>query len=127
MAISDSLPGVAIEILVDGRALKEYEDQDAEEDREQDTVIRYIEAQSGKLFAVSIELLDEFEFDGTCIAFDIYVDGTFVHGPIIREFKDPRSRISEGRRIDVGKMRKYRFTTLETGAARQNLTSRCQG
>lgn len=97
MAITDSLPGLAIEILVDGRALQEYEDEDADEDQEQDTVVRYIEAESGKVFAVSIELLEDFEFEGSCIAFDIFVDGTFVHGPIIRESIGCRSRISEGR------------------------------
>lgn len=55
MAIADSLPGVKIEVIVDGSALKEYEEPDAEDNEdEQGTVTRYIEAESAKVFAVSI-------------------------------------------------------------------------
>jgi hypothetical protein len=44
MAISDKMPGLQTEVLVDGRPLREYEDDEAEPD----TISKYIEACSDK-------------------------------------------------------------------------------
>jgi hypothetical protein len=49
MAILDAVPALEFQILVDGQPLPEYENE--EEPQDEDTVTKYIEAQSGKEFA----------------------------------------------------------------------------
>jgi hypothetical protein len=48
MAISDKMPGLQTEVLVDGRPLREYEDDEAEPG----TISKYIEACSDKEFVL---------------------------------------------------------------------------
>ncbi|KAF2035317.1 hypothetical protein EK21DRAFT_54266 [Setomelanomma holmii] len=48
MAISGDHPGLLVEIIVDGRPLQEYEDEDAPPN----TITKYVEASSGKEFAM---------------------------------------------------------------------------
>jgi hypothetical protein len=50
MAIVKSHPGLEAQILVNGQALHEYEKEEEPED--DDTVTRYVEAQSGTEFAI---------------------------------------------------------------------------
>jgi hypothetical protein len=58
MAIVDGCPGLACEIVVDGQAVTEYLDED--EPEANNTVIRYVEAQSGKVFAIKSKFNDLF-------------------------------------------------------------------
>jgi hypothetical protein len=50
MAISDDYPGLKTEIYVDGRPLREYDDNDDE--AEPNTTTKYIESSSGKDFSL---------------------------------------------------------------------------
>jgi hypothetical protein len=50
MAICDDHPGLRAEIVVDGQALKEYDDEEAAPN----TITKYIEASSGKCFAMKM-------------------------------------------------------------------------
>lgn len=113
MAISDALPGVKIEVIVNGAALKEHEDHELVEDRR--TTTRYIEAVSGQVFAVAIKLLPSFEFKGDCVAFPIFADGTWVQAPHLYKGKSKTTYLSEGRDVGGGMVRECRFAALETG------------
>ena len=113
MAIIKDLPGVKIEIAANGVALKEHQDTEiAEEER---TVTRYIEAVSGQIFAVSIQLLPQFQFKGNCVFFQIYADGTWADGPVINKGEHGLVRLSEGKDTADGKVRRYQFANLERG------------
>jgi hypothetical protein len=46
MAISEYLPGVVVDVQVNGTSLKEYQDPELEE--QQRTTTRYVEAESGQ-------------------------------------------------------------------------------
>ena len=113
MAIIDDLPGVVIEIIVKGTALKEYEDDELDEDER--TVTRYIEAVSGQEFAVRIKRLPNCEFKGDCISFTITADGQDVDFPLLSKTKGRHTHLSEGKEEAGGYERKYRFADLETG------------
>ena len=119
MAIIDDIPGVRVEVIVEGSALQEHVDDDVEKsDR---TITRYIKAVSDQVFAVSIELLPEFEFRGDCIGFDVYVDGVWIDGPLIRKDEYAYATLSEGRDTEDGKVKKFRFATFEPGDVPRNI------
>ena len=118
MAISDILPGVKIEIIVNGAALKEYEDDTVND--EERTVTRYVEAASGQVFEVLIEVSPAFKFEGERVRFQIHADGVCVDSPLIAKSAFNVTRLSEGREVAGGKVKRYRFASLETG----NITSR---
>lgn len=92
MAISELMPGVDVCIKVDGQALREYEDNDTEdEDR---TVMRYIEAVSGQVFELQIEVKQNFKFFGDVLSFDVHVDGSEkLDGPPGKERQMRRRRL----------------------------------
>ncbi|KAK3706739.1 hypothetical protein LTR37_012584 [Vermiconidia calcicola] len=96
MAIIDDLPGVRVEIMVDGNVLKEYEDHDLEEDER--TITRYVEAVSGQVFAVAVTLPPDCQFKGDFIVFRIHTDGKRVDAWCCHE-SSTRSRyvMSDGR------------------------------
>lgn len=113
MAITDVLPGVQIQIIVNGTALQEYEDQGSTEGVR--TVKRYIEVVSGQRFSVLITLLPHFIFKGDCIRFRIYADGEWADGLVLRrKHSSLRSYRSEGREVSGGMVETFRFAALET-------------
>jgi hypothetical protein len=112
MVLSTAMPGVSIEITVGNNTLKEYEDQDQEEQLR--TTARYVEAVTGETFVISIQLNPEFRFKGSCVSFEIFVDGNWVHSPVIGRYSTPSCK-SEGARMTARTMRKYQFASLETG------------
>jgi hypothetical protein len=112
MAISDDLPGIKVEVVVGGTAFTEYDHDDTGEVR---TVTKYIEATSGRIFVVSIELLPSFKFKADCIAFDIEADGMMMDRPIILKTDKGRFRVVKGRRMSDTKVEKFQFSSLHTG------------
>lgn len=113
MAIIDDLPGVKIEVTVEGVAREEHTDPDVAEDER--TITRYIEAATGQEFVVNIELLPDFEFKGTCVAFEVSIDGRQVDSPTLTKSSTFRTISSKGVELAGGMIRKYRFADLETG------------
>ena len=96
MAISDDLPGVKVEVVVRGTKLEEHDYDDTEEQR---TITKYVEATSGQIFAVLINLLPSFEFQGGCIEFEVEADGMKMGNHIITQHSGHRSKRIEGRRL----------------------------
>jgi hypothetical protein len=72
MAILDAVPGLEFQILVDGQPLPEYENE--EEPQDDDTVTKYIEAQSGKKFAIKYKFNNSFHRKHH-VRVNVYVDG----------------------------------------------------
>lgn len=117
MAISDLMPGLAVNIKVNGQILKEYNDSDlAAEDR---TVTRYIEAVSGDIFEIGLQVEKGFRFFGDALSFDVHVDGSDkVDGPLIRREKcigGEHTRISKGCRLPDDQVKLYQFASVKTG------------
>jgi hypothetical protein len=111
MAISEHLPGIVVDIRVDGTSLKEYQDSTVKED--QRTTTRYVEAKSGQNFIIHFRCLPEFQFAGDCITFRVCMDGEWMDISLLPKTK--RSATSRGVELPGGMVRKYYFNDLETG------------
>jgi len=72
MAVTDKHPGLEVEVVVDGAPLKEYNDDDS---NDQEIVSKYIEAQSGAEFAVRSTFTAPFP-RGHGVQIAVRVDGT---------------------------------------------------
>ncbi|KAK1057011.1 hypothetical protein LTR74_014470 [Friedmanniomyces endolithicus] len=115
MVAIDLLPGIDISITVAGQALIEHQDSDEEEqDR---TVTRYIEAVSGQVFAVRLTAQKGFKSRGDGLSFYIHVDGTEnVDTAVYRKALCKLSGMaytSQGRQ-EASEVKRYCFATLET-------------
>lgn len=111
MAILDDLPGVEVDIIVNGEALKQYEDTELQEDKR--TVTRYIEAVAGQVFAVRTTLSPDFKFRGDSLSVQVFADGKKVDCVCMTE--DNKEYSSEGMDVSPGLICKFRFSNLETG------------
>lgn len=71
MAITESHPGIKVEIICKGQALEEYEDEETK--GSQTSVTKYVEAQSGSEFSVNITCTKPLPTES--VAFKLYLDG----------------------------------------------------
>lgn len=115
MAVIDVLPGVNVCIEIDEQALKEYEDTDEEDPSE--TVTRYVEAQSKKVFKIKCAVERDAKcFQGTDLAFYVTADGTYAAGALIPKSEcqgAPYVRYIEGLRRSEHTVQPFVFSELE--------------
>lgn len=83
MAILPSIPGLKVEVLVDGAVTREYPDDKTEE---ANTTTHYIEAVSGATFKINCYFTSEFSKNdmGKGVKMDIWLDGERVCNRIFR-------------------------------------------
>ncbi|CZT25421.1 uncharacterized protein RCC_11153 [Ramularia collo-cygni] len=115
MAILDTLPGVEIEILVDGEPLEEYADNDSED--QLNTNMCYVEAVTGKVFEVRIKVEGGVEITRDTAEFNISIDGVLEAAPLIPSHRFATryyERRAEGRNVGGGKQQKFCFSEIET-------------
>ena len=115
MVINNDLPGVDIEIIVDGNALHGHEDKHA--CFEERTFTRYIECVSGQVYSIAINLLPEFKYEGNCISFEISVDGNACVDVAIQESDRHQEHLCEGA-VSKGKVQKFTFAQFDPGKLR---------
>lgn len=99
MVVFSQIPGVEVTIDVDGTALREYEDASEDRANDRDHVIRYIEAQPGKEFAIAVRIAPRLEQMRThSIIANVKVDGTMIIRPIFNKIdnSDSFTRIVDG-------------------------------
>ena len=113
MAINDIMPGVKVEVFVNGQALTEHTDKDLDNDER--TITRYIEAISGEEFEIRVELDEEFKFKGNCLSWDVFADGQLLTEHTVRAASKKRCGISDSINDGDGTKRAFRFASLETG------------
>ncbi|KAG4430282.1 hypothetical protein IFR05_014229 [Cadophora sp. M221] len=92
MAVLECLPGIEATILVEGEALTEYA---AENDiiihknpataawQQTRTVTKYIESTTGKTFSLKVNVKAPYKIDCPKVSFSLYVDGQWIHGPLM--------------------------------------------
>ena len=92
MAVLDALEGIEVTICVDGQALHEYNDDDIEAKAEavgahqaSKTVSKYIEAATGKEFAIKLTVKSPYKMDCPTLSFSCRVDGMKVEKRILRK------------------------------------------
>jgi hypothetical protein len=121
MAVLDYVPGVKVEIIVNGRPLQEYADQDHGE-TSPTTMTRFVEAQSGQEFAIRYTITRP--FPKYPVRFDILLDGQWVPGAYVDK-KDASgtslTHLIEGFRSfdgDKAFLHKFFFSELTIGEPR---------
>jgi len=87
------LKDVKVNVVVDGRALVEYDDSDEAADGDDNAIVRYIQVQSGKEFSILVEATAKpRKSEGFCaLACYIYIDGQLCDTPLLKEL--PISRM----------------------------------
>ncbi|KAF5871952.1 uncharacterized protein Bfra_008979 [Botrytis fragariae] len=91
MVVLDKLPGLEVNIQVNGAKVQEYDDnEDAEigpglsgEHQASRTVSKYIEAIDGAEFRIICTLLPKLEFNAPNLRADVSVDGNYAQGKIL--------------------------------------------
>lgn len=117
MAISNETPGLRAEILVDGRPLPEYEDDEAE----LNTVTTYIEASSDKEFALRWDFAHPFP-EQYGVEMRVSIDGADYRINIKEADKlykrggHTKTGVGHKKRSQCFR-RNYRFTALNIGQA----------
>ncbi|KAK4891814.1 hypothetical protein LTR27_009666 [Elasticomyces elasticus] len=116
MVAVDLLAGLDVCIKVNGQALAEYEDRDEEaEDR---TIVRYVEAVSGQVFSIQATARAGFRSAGDAVSFRIHVDGSeCVDAPMISNDRSrfmTSSAVSTGLRSGENRVSLYQFAPLQT-------------
>jgi hypothetical protein len=112
----EEFPGISVTVCVEGKPLKEYSD-DAITD-EDGTVIRYIEAVTGKNFEVHLGVEKGTNITRSHIGCHVRVDGSFVGYPLILKSNFSKAnfnKIIDGRYVDADTVQKLSFATLDTG------------
>ncbi|KAL5425427.1 hypothetical protein PMIN04_002607 [Paraphaeosphaeria minitans] len=116
MAVIQGLPGVQVEVVVDGNPLKEYDDPDSP--GAPDAATTYIEAKSGKNFEINA-ILDKHLPTGHDVSARVSVDGLRVRRRYIARHKIESSFIltTKGAMDRIGRFSKlslFRFSDVET-------------
>lgn len=81
------LKGLEASVIIDGKALTEYDDEDALDESPDQTseVSKFIEAVSGAEFSISITMPKSYNFVGNAISFELSLDGVRVWVCVCRE------------------------------------------
>jgi hypothetical protein len=81
MAVIEGVDGIEVQVICDRQPLQEYHDPDVEEVPL--TATRYVEAKTGKAFAVRCQIKKHVLFRGNHISCAVIVDGIHVKTPMI--------------------------------------------
>jgi hypothetical protein len=116
MAVLQDVPGVQVQVVVDGKALKEYDD--SESNQTSKATSKYVEAVSGRNFEIHTTLEKHMETDHD-VSIRVLVDGSRISGKHIARKKMSPSYLSKIRgdvsRISgVAKQSRLLFSDLET-------------
>lgn len=68
---------ITAEVLVDGKALQEYEDDDIK-NHNPNLAVKYIEATSGANFHIRVSILSSFMITSDAISLEVFLDGNNV-------------------------------------------------
>jgi protein involved in ribonucleotide reduction len=115
MAVLAEVPGLEVEILVNGQPLREYEDYSAEVPAQ--TIERYVEAQSDAQFEIHYTFKAPFPADRP-ISMIATIDGNDVDEPLVRpvELFQENGHISRGVISNIGSrwvVQKYCFSAIQ--------------
>lgn len=104
MAVLDKVRGLTACVMVDGKPLEEYEDDEDEEERAEDsnaaqyrasrTITKYVESASNKEYAIQINLGRMYHFDSPTLHVDVKIDGKVMARQLIsKEFHKMRKNL----------------------------------
>ena len=106
------LKGIGVAVVVNGQDLPEFEDREATDDRDPDSITRYIQVTTGLNFGIRITGPIPPPYGSQGVSFTIYVDGTKVQ--TVNHLRS-KSYVLEGSlRPENGKwtMQKFKFADI---------------
>ncbi len=115
MAIFKGVDGIEVTILVDGKDLKEYVDENSQE--EERTVSKYVEAVSGKSFAVRCRVSKKAKFKGDAISINVYADGKSVGGIYAQHARLKQAAVDhliDSLQVTSNRYQKFVFSEIHT-------------
>ena len=119
MAIT-SVPGLRVNIVVNGKELQEYDD-DEDEAAKPNTVTKYVEAISNATFEIRCYISSLFPHSTHDIKVSVYLDGNPIEGAILLQDKifRPFHTLSGACTSEGGRWfeRKFCFSEICTGMA----------
>lgn len=133
MAIIDGVPGLEVQILVDGEPLIEYDDEDepgVHDGSGRKTISKFVEARSGAEFVIkcSFDAVNPYKTNDLQIA--VYIDGKYMDDRVLyaRQIQAPYISRLSGHRYRTGSQffqRKFSFSELSIGrpTCRRNFSS----
>jgi hypothetical protein len=130
MAMLDAVPGVKVQVFVNGEPLQEYDcDGDSGEENNDEVVTKFIVAESGKNFEVRYSWDEVFRSSfskGQGIAMRVDIDGKRVFGcvHVPQHLDDFTERICSGSEYCVDGQdyeQKFRFSELSVGKCTMSL------
>lgn len=118
MAVTKGAPGVTVEVLINGQALHEYSDGDAQDNVEGPSHSScYVEAQSGMLFEIRAHVKRGTQHLGDRFSFRVTVDGRYIDKITMfaRDCKTKDdSQCNYGRELSSGMVQRYCSADLTT-------------
>ena len=129
MAIIPDVPHVAVDIIVDGKPLPEYLDEDDGKAVSSNSITKYVECKSGSNFAIRTDTTGlgiQHLQGGDSLDVDYFIDGQKVSGLVFRYpwtsvYTHRAARSSEG---GIWKERDFRFADIVTSMLTLGWTAR---
>ena len=83
------LKGIEASVIVDGKALTEYDDEDTPDESSDHTgeVSKYIEAVSDAEFSIGFTVPKSYKFEANALSFKLNLDGVWVGTYLLRKAK----------------------------------------
>ena len=114
------LKGMAVSVVVDGKDLTEYDDNndhdsEADNTRACDTVTKYVEVSSNTNFGLKLKCIGTTPPGCDRVRFDAYLDGVYMDNSLLESFS---YAIIRGRKLCENKnwtVKKFRFADIATG------------
>jgi len=121
MAIHPLFPGIEVTVEVDNIALREYEDSSDNGANSDTTIIRYVESQSGKQFAIVLSYEHGCEeLMNSDIEAVVNVDGQVIRRPCFAKTYRPSRNVFDGvRNMKDGSWveQKFLFASVNIGTS----------
>ena len=122
------LKGIEVSVVIDGKALTEYDDEDAanENPDHPSEVSKYIEAVPDAEYSVDITMSQSYDLTADGLSFSLSLDGVSVRKPVCRKAKLKRLRKAWYKRVSGSKvengeewyLRPFKFNDIKIGKTR---------
>jgi len=85
MAILPDIPGLEVNVRVDGFPLTEYQDPREPHESSGNRTTRYIEATSGTTFDIYVQFNPEFQVPNNAVSLAVWIEGSYLVDEIFLE------------------------------------------
>jgi hypothetical protein len=114
MAVLDAVPGLEVQIYVDGQPLKEYRDEDDQPVvASPNECIQYIESQTDKEFSIKASTHQDYKWNSPALKARMFLDGAHMTGRFI--YRNNEHGLISGVSLAGGFLSAFTFSKIDTG------------